>query len=56
MKDNCIICGRELEDPVPDFGHGFFRLNDNRKICEFCYMTAHVEGYTYNRDGVRVKK
>ena len=52
---NCINCGGELKDPIPDFGTGYFLSNDGRKICEYCYMGAFVDGYDYDRDGNRFK-
>ncbi len=48
--DHCILCGTELQDP-PTKHPGFFRLNDNRKICEYCDMRNFVNGYYYDRDG-----
>ncbi len=52
---HCVVCGRELKDPIPDFGTGYFQLNDGGKICEYCYMGAYVDGYDYDRDGNKFK-
>lgn len=50
--DHCIKCACELQDPPREpNGTGFFRLNDNRKICEYCDMRNFVNGYYYDRDG-----
>jgi len=53
IVDHCIQCGRELQDPPMKYG--FKRLPDNRKICEICWMTSWVSGYTFDDEGNRIE-